>query len=186
MLALHHSLGFFAGTFAYLNLADWPEVQRLVFVLIAGPLPGIFGAPLQLFGDLTERSAVGLINVAVTIGGFLFLVYARFFVFIPLAFPLDARIAEEYGSLASGLVAVPLVLFGIFSLVSFIDNLWDIIAAVRVQTSARDRLRICRRLGARLVLHWPTPLHFDEGPYEQAPDNKVALSPAPADAAERA
>jgi len=184
MLALHHSLGLTAGTFAYLNLADWPEVQWLVFLLLGGVVPGILGAPLQLFGDLTERSTVGKLNAVVAVGGFAFLLYARFVVYFPLALSLHARVAEEYGAQVGHFVAVPLVLFGIFNCVSLVVNLPAMINCIRLQISTKERLRAFRRFGATSALHLPTPLHFDAGPDKHDSDGGTKPPPAPADTAD--
>jgi len=105
--ALHHVLGLFAGTFAYLFAAHWPEVQLLTFLLLSAVLPAYISIPFQPFTDLHSRSIYGKITLFGSILGLVFMLYARFYIYLPLAYALGMRVREEFGAVAGFVVGAP-------------------------------------------------------------------------------
>lgn len=151
---LHHALGLIGGTYAYFYLASWVEVHRLAFVLIIAVLPGLLNKPLEAMADLTKPSTYGKINIAFYIIGMAFTLIMRFCIYFPMSFSLYNRVHAEMGATSARVLGGPLVMFGVFSVVSFLLSVISLVNLYKAQTF-EEAVDILRKSSSTLQLHAP-------------------------------
>jgi len=151
---LHHSLGLVAGIFAYFYLSDWTDVHRLAFVLIVAVLPGFVHKPLEALADLSQPSVYGKVNVVLQVIGMLFTFIMRFCLYFPMSFSLYNRVYAEMGAGSARMLSCPLVLFGMFNVMSFLLSSISLVSICKAQTfeEAADSVR---KSVSSLHLHAP-------------------------------
>jgi len=153
-ILLHHSLGLVAGTFAYFHLTHLPVVQLLVAVLLSAVLPGHLASLMHVYADLGKESSANAAYAMVTLLGLAFVIYARFFVFLPLAYRLVRDLKPHFSYSAICALGASTVLFAAFSVLSLAMCLPGIVATCRAR-SAKDFLMAVQLLQPTLNLHSP-------------------------------
>lgn len=146
-ILLHHTLGFVAGSAAFLspiNVCAWPELQLFVAMVLFAGLPAFLKAPLQLCDDLARPSAVGCAAAAIDIIGLLIMSWVRLgwgdACYFSMARELVGR-CRAHGNCSATLYAVPLLyIFPIFNVMSVAIHAPYVYARVREQLATPQRL----------------------------------------------
>lgn len=139
-ILLHHTLGFVAGSAAFLspiNVCAWPELQLFVAMVLFAGLPCYLKVPLQLCGDLARPSAVGRAAAAIDVVGLLVMSWVRLgwrrTCYFTMARELVGR-CRGHGDCSAVFYAVPLLyVFPLFNVMSVAIHAPYVYARVREQ-----------------------------------------------------
>jgi len=145
-ILLHHTLGFVAGSAAFLspiNVCAWPELQLFVAMVLFAGMPSYLKVPLQLCDDLARPSVVGCAAAAIDVVGLLVMSWVRLgwgqTCYFTMARELVGR-CRGHGDCSATFYAVPLLyVFPLFNVMSVLIHGPYVYARVREQLATLPR-----------------------------------------------
>jgi len=116
--------GLIAGSISHVYLSTWPEVQMIVPLLLSAAVPGFAKTPLYALADLQHPGPAVWVEMAMDICSLIFMLYTRFYIFVPLSIGLCKRVIAEVSPGIGYTLIVPLSLFGLFNLMGVLMGIY--------------------------------------------------------------
>lgn len=120
----HHMIGLIGGSFVFVYIPEWPEAQFIIVLLLLAAVPSLIHIPFMPFVNLrSERlTSLGKLLAGVMLVGTCASLFARIFIFSPVAWSLLQKAQQIYGTNLAIALACCAVLFVLFSLLSILGE----------------------------------------------------------------